>query len=380
MSVLKTATRFDAHCHLFNLKYLGEEGAHMLRDAAANEYPHQQYSEGAFPYDPITSIRELKGWLKILGDAGFDTEAEHLQEVLQAGSNIWKDELPMACIPLMMDIYFLFDEPVSAGKSARPLVRKKGSITTWIIDKILGDRVAPYFDSLGFNKERQKLQELVKKNPGKLFPFFAIDPRRTGVIAEIFKGKIVSKQGPFYGIKLYPRLGVHPQCNDLLPLYAWCEQNQIPIITHTDRIGFPPPQVEKLLRYNYADFGNPIHWEPILQKHPNLIIDFAHFGMSEATWSDTVARFIGTYPQVYSDLSCYTSGQVVSDFKAKWWNLPQVAERTMFGTDFDVNVAVSPGLTLSHYYKNFLQEHNPGAFTSEELYQMTVVNPAKFLH
>ena len=104
MSVLKTATRFDAHCHLFNLKYLGEEGAHMLRDAAANEYPHQQYSEGAFPYDPITSIRELKGWLKILGDAGFDTEAEHLQEVLQAGSNIWKDELPMACIPLMMDI------------------------------------------------------------------------------------------------------------------------------------------------------------------------------------------------------------------------------------------------------------------------------------
>ena len=41
-----------------------------------------------------------------------------------------------------------------------------------------------------------------------------------------------SMNGYFKGIKLYPALGYYPFDHDLLPLYAYCVQNNIPITTH----------------------------------------------------------------------------------------------------------------------------------------------------
>jgi len=371
-------SHFDAHCHLFNLQYLGLEAGHMLRDALENDYPHQQVTAGAFPRDAISSIREFISWLHDLGEAGFDSEEEHLKQIFDAGASAWNDKLSMSCIPLMMDIYFLFDEPVGAGKSAPRIARRRKSLWAWFLRRIMSD-CSDYYDSLGFRKERKVLLSMVKRHRGKVFPFFAVDPRRTGVIDEVRKGKLVSKQGPFYGIKLYPRMGVHPLCRDLEPLYDWCVANRIPIITHCDSIGFPPPALEKILKYNFSEYGNPMNFEVVLKEHPDLTIDFAHFGMTAPEWGATIAHLMQVYPNVYSDLSCYTTGTVVKAFKEKWWSQPHVAERTLFGTDYDVNVAVTPGLLLDEYYRNFQNEHNPGAFSPEELYQMSVINPVRFL-
>jgi predicted TIM-barrel fold metal-dependent hydrolase len=117
----------------------------------------------------------------------------------------------------------------------------------------------------------------------------------------------------------------------------------------------------------------------VLSRHPNLIIDFAHFGMSNATWAEQIALFMEKYSGVYSDLACYTSAEVVRNFRAQFWKRPNVAQRTMFGTDYDVMLAVADGITLEKYYQNFFEQHNAGSFTAEELNALSCTNPKIFL-
>jgi len=369
--------RFDAHCHLFNIKYLELELAHILKDAIAGDYEHRNASDDpTFPHDPISSIHSVMGWLEELKKGLLESDEEHWLTLQTAAQKAWADGLPVKAIPLMMDVYYLFAK--SLGPNERANVHERQS-NLWqkVLSFIFGSNGA--YHSAGFDFERKNMTQLVHKYPGTLFPFFAVDPRRPGVIDEVLRGKTVSKNGPFYGIKLYPRLGYHPQCADLWRIYAWCEINHIPIITHTDEIGFPPPPLEQLLHINEGELGNPANYADILAKHPNLVIDFAHFGMSNATWAEQIAIFMEKFPAVYSDLACYTSAEAVRNFKRKFWSRPMVAQRTMFGTDFDVMLAVAPGSTLDNYYRDFSEIHNPGAFSAEELAAMSCTIPKAFL-
>jgi predicted TIM-barrel fold metal-dependent hydrolase len=214
-----------------------------------------------------------------------------------------------------------------------------------------------------------------------VYPFLAVDPRRPDIITTVLSGKLVSHQGPFYGIKLYPRLGVHPQCADLLPLYAWCEAGRIPITTHADEIGFPPPGLQNIAHLDQSDLGHPRHFQRILEQFPNLVIDFAHFGMSNLEWAEQIATFIGDerFTGVYSDLACYTTQQVIVDFRKRFWHRPRVAERTLLGTDYDVFYLVTLGITLERYLENFSDKHTKDGFTLAELEQMRTSNAIRFL-
>lgn len=104
------------------------------------------------------------------------------------------------------------------------------------------------------------------KNHNKMIPFLFVDPRRINVIngingkeffdweigEEEVNGEIIKKvilkdclvkkylekqgsnreTGNFKGIKLYPALGYYPFDEVLLPLYYYCVDNNIPIVTH----------------------------------------------------------------------------------------------------------------------------------------------------
>jgi len=231
-----------------------------------------------------------------------------------------------------------------------------------------------YFDSAGFRHHRLALQSLVKRNPGTVFPFFAVDPRRPGVIDAVLQGSLVSTKGPFFGVKLYPRLGVHPDNPELRRIYAWCQANSIPIITHCDQIGFPPPPLEKILKMDYGDLGDPENYRSILHDYPNLKIDFAHFGMSNGAWSRTILELMHQYPQVYTDLACYAVPDVIQTYVEHFKNDPRLAGRVLMGSDFDVMYFVAPGVTLGEYYENFKK-----AFSQHELEQMCDVAPRRFL-
>lgn len=87
----------------------------------------------------------------------------------------------------------------------------------------------------------KQLEELdaVKKNNPNMLPFIFLDPRR---IAEtknekgsknyttFLKKKLAS--GKYAGIKMYPALGYYPFDKELMEIYAFAEENEIPIMTH----------------------------------------------------------------------------------------------------------------------------------------------------
>jgi len=405
-------TRFDAHCHVFNLEYLLLEAADMLFHEILGQYPHSTAktltkTDNDTDRSPQSQLQRIKGfitWLKDLIDACRDSEEENLNTVLGAARAGWNDGLPVSSIPLMMDIYYMFapilpqgPAPVEAESRAESMpfddaVKQLESLLQEL--KIPAEHVElirqkiterknvkaldtlSYFDTWGFAHHRKALEALKAARPNDLYPFFAVDPRRPGVVDAVISGNIVGKDRSFQGVKLYPRLGYHPACAALDPLFRWCSENHIPIITHCGPGGFPP---DNFTPPDHDQLGLPANFDPVLERYPNLIIDFAHFGSSCTAWAEEVADRIEKYENVYSDLACYTVDHRIPNFKAAFWNRPKVQERTMFGTDFDVFYFTAVSITLEKYYSFFKAASNPGAFTDAELIGLSSTVPEQFL-
>ncbi len=222
----------------------------------------------------------------------------------------------------------------------------------------------------GFCLHLDNLKKLVKNRTNELFPFIAIDPRRPGIIEELLSGSFFEGDGRFYGVKLYPRLGYHPQCKPLDAVYEYCSKNNLPITFHCGKSGFPPGT-----DWKYAEFGNPLNFEPIVKKYPNLKIDFAHLGSADPSleWAKTIVRLVNENENVYSDLSCYTSKDDLKKIKELWNTNPKLKKRMMFGTDFDV-MYLTDFVTMQDYYNNFKE-----FFSEADLNVMMQDNPSRFL-
>lgn len=100
-----------------------------------------------------------------------------------------------------------------------------------------------------FRKQMMELKEMrdIDKN-NRLFPFFFIDPRRMAEEGDNFfaythdQGKVKLSEAcmvneymeryNFSGFKIYPALGYYPFEEELLPLWKYAADNQIPIMTH----------------------------------------------------------------------------------------------------------------------------------------------------
>ena len=96
--------------------------------------------------------------------------------------------------------------------------------------------------------QMQGLLKIKKSNPKNSHPFVFADPERlkdtsyfdytvdsnTGHV-KLIKGCLMQEYletHQFSGIKMYPALGYYPFHERLLPLYQYCVQNSIPIMTH----------------------------------------------------------------------------------------------------------------------------------------------------
>lgn len=97
--------------------------------------------------------------------------------------------------------------------------------------------------------QMEELVKLKKKNPGQVYPFVFADPRRIAGNPEYFdcvaeEGKVVLEKcmiktwledEDFSGIKIYPALGYYPFDPNLLLLWKYAADRQIPVITHCIR-------------------------------------------------------------------------------------------------------------------------------------------------
>lgn len=398
--------RYDGHCHIFTLKYLLKEVKSLLHDVLYGTYPWQDpHSKKMLATGKSWSdIKDFLRQLYELVRASAGSEEENLNFLQNEAKKAYPSD-SLRIVPLMMDIFYMLAYPLDKGEDIVPTkalksvrVDEKMFQESW--DDILNDfaqhvqslepthkekslratdnnnqqvlqiieeerSVKPtlqmkssramttdfpgFYQTEGFCYHLNNLMDLVRKRKGELFPFIAIDPRREGMINELLSGSFFKGDERFYGVKLYPRMGYHPQSAPMDAVYKYCSDNDLPITFHCGMSGFPPGETRE-----YADFGNPLNFEPVVKKYPNLKINFAHLGSSETslTWANTIVRLINENENVYSDLSCYTKIDDLKKIYPLWISNPKLKTRLMFGTDFDV-MYFTAFITMQNYYANF---------------------------
>lgn len=425
---MNNVNRFDAHCHIFSLTYALKEAKSLLFDILRNRYPwHKPMLGGAEKSASanLGNLKQLLRWLYETIRAAGTNELENLNFLQSEAKKAYPNDT-LSIVPLMMDVFYLFAYRLDKDAEVDGLQTKatKATVTldelqaSW--DEVLNDLqeyissstdqkklsspnamqqhlqtigaieqersiadeyalhtnlkrngAADYYHTAGFDMHMQRLMELVATRQGELFPFIAVDPRRKGMVDAVISGRFFEGEQRFYGVKLYPRLGYHPQCKALMPLYEFCNQRELPITYHCGMGGFPPTS-----SWDATPFGNPDNFTPILESFKKLRLNFAHMGSSDPSnaWRNKVLEQVIRFDNAYTDLSCYTKTSELAPIKNLWNRNPKLQERLMFGTDFDLIYFVGGQSTMQQYYSNFRQ-----VFTPADMDRMMITNPINFL-
>jgi predicted TIM-barrel fold metal-dependent hydrolase len=235
----------------------------------------------------------------------------------------------------------------------------------------------------GWNEQIRQIEEL-KKHPvykDMVFPFLAIDPRRKNIaeyaMNNVGKGKL------FVGIKLYCPTGYSPTDPVLFGsdgerggIYAFCEDNGIPVTTHNSDGGFATLAKEvkvsgliqvngklhqlknEMLKFSTAihhknaiyeralTLNHPLLWEKVVEKYPNLLLNLAHFGGgsqlklalenpdNKNLWTNKIIDLMKDKRyKVYTDVSCFTDFEVIDKLLASPV-YPEIKPRILYGSDY----------------------------------------------
>ena len=417
---------FDAHCHIFNLSYALKEIKAMLFDKVTGRYPDE--------VKPVFRTREEKE----SSDSDFRKKLFRIVELFTSTVRSEKGNLAYlrkqtqeawgitaGAIPLMMDIYYFFAPPVTENTTHIPVRRSVGFKVTALdekvfeeeftyeinrfvsklkdsnrgrddfdeiekdIDRCVEDCVedigykfdvrSPFYGKLkmtsGFLFHLERLRRLVIEGE-PVYPFLAVDPRRPGIMDALSNENLISRKGPFYGVKLYPRLGYHPASKPVQDIFEICIERDLPVTTHCGMSGFPSADfsLDGSGVWKYNDYGNPLHFEPALKK--GLRIDFAHMGSCDPDykWAKTIVGFMKKYKNVYSDLSCYTGRDEIEKIIVLFGKDKIFKERILYGSDFDVMSFTDNKISLEQYCRNFSD------LFPKEIQNMRYGNVLKFLN
>lgn len=240
--------------------------------------------------DPLDAAEHLLAWIIETGLTAFQSEAAHAKEVRRAATRVWNLDA-INLVPLMMDMSFMFAPMLGLEDSAqversRPSIdpsdgvwdvrvralRKRivravgrvhdrvahngaaahqgpggriGRLIGAIIERALRQHALPTVAGMpsfrvtaGFARQFQAMSAPSRKGSG-IYPFFVVDARREGAVEWVIASGQVGRNGPFYGVKLNPRLGCHPLRSEPVSLFTHCARNGIPITTHASQCRFP---------------------------------------------------------------------------------------------------------------------------------------------
>lgn len=324
---------------------------------------------------------------------------------------VWNTTQEVIVAPKMMDVYYMFAKP--ATKTENPATTPAPNMEELDIESVIAnvssfvaesltaieeygkDPLSLIVDAVGFLFDRRDMEcfttdgfrhqwgrilDLKEQKEGLVYPFFAVDPRRPNIVEEVKAG--VGPDKDFHGIKLYPRLGYHPQTPVLMEIFKYASENDIPITYHSSTGGFPPETIGNF-EWPHGDFTSPKNWEPIFAQYNNLRVNFAHFSYSgedkakSKEWRDTIVGLMEKYPNVYTDISCYVAEASAKEAKEYFDANKVIQERMMFGSDFNITAAV--GTWLEDYMKLWKQEGGT-VFNAQEMEKLSQVNTANFLN
>ncbi len=238
-------------------------------------------------------------------------------------------------------------------------------------------------DAKLFKRQVRDTSQAVLDYPGRIFPFFAVNPAR-GNHLKLMKDAL--KNGGFVGVKLYPSLGYKLDTPEMDAVFAHCAETETPILMHCNEGGF-------YARKEYIPYGNPRKWRAILAKYSSLRVCFGHFGgdgnitehpVDDSSWTGTILELMATYPGVYADIS-YNTAPTKSDENAEAYfaNLERwldsdspYRDRILFGTDFFL---VRMRMRESSYWTYFETKLEETSLGVDAFKQIAEINPAAYL-
>ena len=227
-----------------------------------------------------------------------------------------------------------------------------------------------------------------------MLPFLCVDPRRGDANDNLnFVKKYIEHHG-FVGIKMYPPLGFFPFDERLKKVYAYAQQNNIPVLSHCSRNGGiyykgdiqpewlnPRPGLsfkkEKMKKFR-NNFMDPKNYYHVMDEFPDLKICLAHYGGDEEvlsdkndSWTNEIKRLMIKYPNFYTDISYTLYSEKAYPIMDKDIKNNAYGNRILFGTDFYMTEREKKEKELKDGFRYFIGE--------ESFEKIAYRNPKNFL-
>lgn len=243
---------------------------------------------------------------------------------------------------------------------ARELVGEMREANIVLATPLMMDLGLSFFNEkpeIPYRYQVKLISDIAAGYPGTIMPFVMSDPRRRSASQLV---KTALEEMGFLGVKMYPPLGYHPDPSsffndaetnhELEEIYGYCEANSIPITTHCSRQSAYTAYSSDLMHCKelIQEFCQPSSWAGVLEKHPGLYLNFAHFGGNREfmdidnaeSWSNTIQQLMKEYENVYADLS-YHNMALMKKTAADYFELlnrllqdSHIENRIIFGTDW----------------------------------------------
>ncbi len=270
------------------------------------------------------------------------------------------------------------------------LVRKDGGQFGYK-DARKEDKLFEIYPFLGINTQLYGMEEIETL----LMKYFSGYNRKHDELFDkmgSFGGDVDTMDSNFFaGIKVYPPLGFDPWPADgkerekVEYLYRFCVARNISITTHCNDGGFVTADRAK-------EFTSPKRWKEVLERHPDLRLNLAHFGRQEnkfwffknREWMNDILGLIRTKENVYTDLSYngvdpgyYDDLRTLIEEQQDREFREKLKKRILFGSDFMINLRDID--SYSAYLMQYKEAGNnrPGFGDAKHLF--CSVNPERFL-
>jgi predicted TIM-barrel fold metal-dependent hydrolase len=176
----------------------------------------------------------------------------------------------------------------------------------------------------GYRENTDEIFEIAEKHPDRFIPFCTVSPMDPDALE--YLRSCVERGGK--GLKLfnghsyyYQIFGIPLDSPRMLPIYAYAERNELPILYHV----------------NITKYGEELG--RVLDKYPDLVVSVPHY-MVSSIGIEKVAALLDKYPNLYTDASFGSPEFMAAGFRRISKNTKKYAnfinsyqDRVLFGAD-----------------------------------------------
>lgn len=316
--------------------------------------------------------------LKLELEGGADLKAYAVDKLVallgRIGESLGKDDQDAAKVNMIDIIAFLRIALLPTIRHVTDVLMEQLTIQDGVV-ALMMDITNNGSDAKQYEKQLADTSAQVLAYPGRVFPFVAVNTKRPehfSIMENALNGR------GFVGVKLYPSLGYEINSDEMFKVYSYCEEREIPLLMHCSEGGF------NFTKETYKN-SDPMLWDSILSKHPNLKICFGHFGGAEnissstiKEWTLTILDLMTKYSRVYADIAFHSEPMKGGEGESLYFsNLSLLLSderyrgRILFGSDYFMSRQRLSEKSYWNYFKKNLSDAN--------FQQIAELNPVEYL-